>query len=142
MKKKENKKVRGKKKNYALFFIMVILLVLLAIFVLLFSKKGDEENSVNAKNSEIKAVEISSLDLAENKEKYEGKEVKIMNILVPDPLFALVEKPDGNDEKLFIQPQKSVYCLDFNLTGKLQKDASGKRDWKFLVDEFECVSKT
>lgn len=131
------KKKRDKKENKVL--IIVIIVILLAIAILLFSGVGDNLISNGESDSTPK---ISPTELVDNKEKYEGKDVWIMNVLVPDPLFAYVKKGDGNDERLFIEPKKSEYCLYFNLKGKLEKDPNEKRDWIFFIEKFECVSTT
>ena len=119
--------------------IIGIIAILLIIVILYFSFKGGKlsESDITGPSG---GSEISPLELAQNKEKYEGKTVKIVNALIPDPLFIYVK--EGNiEEKIFIEPTKSIYCLYFNVTGKLERDNTF-REWVFLVKDFECVSKT
>jgi len=111
--------------------------IILILVVLYFSFK-DKLTESNIKLT--KPTEISPLELVQNKEKYENKTIKITNALIPDPNFIYV-KENSTEEKIFIKPTKSTYCLYFNVTGKLERDNTFRK-WVFLVDKFECVSKT
>jgi len=131
------KKKKGFDKHKKLVGGGLILVILIVVLLIIFSGGSNKQTS----SSESKSLtQISGLDLIQNKEAYSGKEVKLVNVLVLDPLFAYVEFPDGGGERLFIMPQKSEFCLHFNLTGTLMPDEG--KDWIFNVSKFDCVSKT
>lgn len=114
-----------------LLAVVVVAIVLLVIF---------RNNEIAKTEDQIKnSLEVNGSELILNKERYENMYIKILDVLVPDPNFAYIEKGDGTKEKLFIDPKKSEFCLHFNLIGKLQRDV--KREWLFHVEKFECVSK-
>lgn len=122
--------------------IGIIIGIILILIILYFSFKGNKSSFKGDKSSESKIIgplEISPLELAQNKEKYENKTVKVVNALISDPLFIYIKERDI-EEKIFIKPTKSIYCLYFNVTGKLERDNTFRK-WVFLVDKFDCVSK-
>jgi len=122
-----------RQKKMALFILAAAIVVIALLVIFRNNEIAKDEEQV--KNS----VELNASELILNKEKYENVYVKLMDVLVPDPNFAYIEKDDGSKERLFIDPKKSDYCLHFNLIGKLQRDE--KREWLFHVESFECVSK-
>ncbi|MBI3622993.1 hypothetical protein HY212_02850 [Candidatus Pacearchaeota archaeon] len=127
------KKSVAKQRKMMLWLIAIAVIVIIILVVFRNKEAASDKFSIN------NSIQVSGLELINNKEKYENVEVKIMDVLVPDPLFAYIDKPEGGGERLFIDPKKSDYCLHFNLLGKLQRDE--KRVWLFHVKNFECVSK-
>ncbi len=136
---KKSGKISKKNKSIALN-IGIIAGIILILVILYFSFKEKTIKLPELKTITAGSSEISPLELAQNKEKYENKTIKVVNALISDPLFIYV-KGEGIEEKIFINPTKPTYCLYFNVTGKLQRDNT-YRKWVFSVDKFDCVSKT
>jgi len=132
---KERKKTFNK---LEVFTILALTIVTVAVILLLTVGKPNQGDNDGFSINDI--IQVSGIELINNKEKYEGVELTIMNVLVLDPLFVYIEFPEGGGERLFIEPRKSEYCLYFNLKGELNKDE--KREWIFRVSDFECVSRT
>jgi flagellar basal body-associated protein FliL len=135
MRKRERSKGSTSKKVVIISTIAVVIVLALTIFLFSSKTRNNSQDGDLQKNYK----QISPVELVENKEKYEGQNVELENVLVPDPLFMYITKSDGVKERLFIEPKKSEYCLYFNLKGSLQRDT--RRDWIFSVDEFICVNK-
>lgn len=133
------KRAKRSKTNKNIWKIGIGIGVILIIIVIYFSFKGALKDKL-AESDIVKPVGISPSELAQNKEKYENKTIQITNAFIPDPTFIYV-KEGSIEEKLFIKPYKSTYCLYFDLTGRLERDNTFRK-WVFLVDKFECVSKT
>lgn len=119
------------------FVPIIILIVAVVIVILFFTLKGGNDNS-QPDNGSKNYQAVTPSELMDNKEKYENKNVELINVLVPDANFAYIKKTDGSQERLFIEPKKSEFCLNFNLKGTLKKDL--KKEWLFFVDEFDCVN--
>ena len=130
-------KETGKKEIKRYIIIAIAVVVLAAVVLIVLNSSDGIFSSSNGLGSNFQ--EISGAELIANKEKYEGKEVRLVNVLVPDPLFAYIDKVEGGKERLFIEPRKTTYCLNFNLDGTLQRDTTGNKEWIFHVSNFTCL---
>jgi len=136
---KEPKLAKTHKTNVKIAYAVIAIALVFVVLLLMFRGSSEEKLNNGADSSLNLAEKVEAQDLISNKISYEGKLIKIENVLVPDVNFAYINYPNGSKEKLFIEPKKSEYCLYFNLIGKLQPDE--KKDWIFYVENFECVSK-
>tara|TARA_Y100000310_G_scaffold147139_1_gene146405 strand:- start:1171 stop:1611 length:441 start_codon:yes stop_codon:yes gene_type:complete len=126
-----NKLKNLSKQNIAWIIGGVIVIIIILFLINL--------RSTDSEDKQTKPIEISPLELIENKENYKGKNVKLMNASIPSQAFVYISKQDNSKERLFIQPANRVYCRNFNLIGKLQEDTRTSREWIFVIDEFECI---
>ena len=115
-----------------LYIIATILIIIIIFFIF---------NKTNNKEEEIIDLDqrISPVELAKNKEKYEGQTISIINAYVPSEAFIYINE-EGTEERIFLEPPNKIYCRYFDLTGKLEKDSEINR-WTFLVEESKCLKK-
>ena len=119
--------------NKKLIYVLVIIVIVMVIF-LSFNKIGiDNEEEEVIKLNKI----ISPVELAKNKEKYEGQTISIINAYVPSEAFIYINE-EGINEKIFLDPVNKIYCRNFDLKGILKRNSEINR-WIFLVEESKCL---
>jgi len=110
--------------------VLIGILLVVVMVVVYFQFKDSEE--------EIFKSELSSLELAQNLEKYEGKEFTILNAYIPSEAFIYVNE-ENISERIFLNPPNRAYCRYYNLKGNLTLEEKG---WTFNVEEYgECLGK-
>jgi hypothetical protein len=138
----KNNKAKSNKKT--IYWVIVIVAVLAILFVILaFGSKKDNKIYMNNPPSSVEMINsISPLELVTNKEKYDMKKITLTQAFIPSTSYIYVKGSDGFEEKLFIKPKNTQYCMYFNLEGYLKKDTETSKDWVFVVDKFDCLKKS
>ncbi len=121
--------------------ISILILIIIILFAVIFFKFKNNSGILSEGNSEkiFDFKEVTPEEISKNKEKYEGKLVKIINAIIPSEAFIYI-KNNSYEDRIFINPPNKIYCRNFNLKGKLEKNESLNK-WILNIIEFECLKK-
>ena len=101
--------------NKKLIYILIAVVLVVVILFFVFNKTSNKTLEEITKSVPY----ITPIELAENKEKYQGKTVIISDAYIPSEAFIYIVK-DVGEERIFIKPPNRIYCRNFNLEGKLE----------------------
>ena len=128
--KKTSKKKKQKinKNNLIIIGVVAVILIILICFFVI-----NKPNKEKSKQSGLFTKQISPLELSQNKEAYEGKEILVLGAYIPSEAFIYVQE---TEDKIYLKPANRDYCRNYNLKGVLQYNSITKR-WEFLVENYD-----
>jgi flagellar basal body-associated protein FliL len=136
-KKKSKKKKASKKKlsnnNLMIIIGVVAILVILVGFCIMnegSTKEGDENESPIL---DILTPKLSPLELSENKENYEGKEIIVLGAYIPSEAFIYIKEVN---QKIYLKPANKAYCRNYDLEGTLKYNYVTSK-WELEVKNYD-----
>jgi uncharacterized protein YpmB len=121
------------KKKVILIGILGILFVLAGIIIAALTlEKSNSEKEYKELGFDF-SKDLTPLELSQNKEKYEGKEITVKGAYIPSEAFIYIQQ---ENDRIYLEPANRNYCRNYDLKGTLKYDSLLSR-WEFYPENYD-----